>query len=312
MASAINKITVVNPLVSIVLTSYNQPELLEKAFHSLINQTYKNIEIIIVDDYSTDAGNRLLIENFKAEFPGKVLSFYQNQNVGIPKNKNTGFRLANGEYITYLDGDDTYYDNKISCEIEVFSKHPDVDVVYSNFDIKDLNGKVLSIWATKTPAQGYIFKDIILHNFPDCHTHRNEMFKRNVLTDLNFYDEQLTMYEDLDLMLRYSQKYKVAYCCNTGCSYYKNPKSIVSGTKGLKLIEEQEKVYKKYNNIIEKHNLVKPFKKYMNELQFNKLFYLDKPDFDLLLNAFLKYPNRILKIARITNYLLKKNKATGR
>src|SRR4051812_32117775 len=99
-------------LVSVVLTSYNQPALLKLAFDSLLNQTYENIEIIIVDDCSTDIGNRKLIERLNQRYPKKIKTYFQEKNVGIPKNKNTGFHLASGEYITYLDGDDTYYENK--------------------------------------------------------------------------------------------------------------------------------------------------------------------------------------------------------
>jgi glycosyltransferase involved in cell wall biosynthesis len=297
------------PLVSIILTSYNQPVLLKRAFDSLTHQSYKNIEIIIVDDCSTDENNKKLIEEFVAAFPNKTKAVFQQENVGIPKNKNTGLRLAKGEYITYLDGDDTYYENKIAFELETFLKNADLDIAYSNFDIKNTEGQVLSVWASGSPAEGYIFKDILLHNFPDCHTHRYEMFKRHVLYDLNFYDEQFPMYEDLDLMLRYSLKYKVAYNNYIGSSYYKNPRSIVSKTNGLKRIEHEEKVYAKHAAVIQEQNLEKEFKKYSNRLQLDKLFYLEKMDYGLIFKTILKQPQKIITVARAINFLQKTKKA---
>jgi glycosyltransferase involved in cell wall biosynthesis len=93
-----------NPLVSIVLTSYNQPDLLETAFQSLISQTYKNIEIIIVDDCSTDPLNRKLILKFQDDYPAIVRYILHDENKSIPANKNSGFKIAKGEFITFLDG----------------------------------------------------------------------------------------------------------------------------------------------------------------------------------------------------------------
>lgn len=295
-----------NPLISIILTSYNQPELLERAFNSLINQTYKNIEIIIVDDHSQDDKNNVLIRRFMQENPKKVKSFFQTFNVGIAKNKNAGFKLASGDYITYLDGDDTYYENKIASEVSIFLKRPEISIVYSNFDIKDVQGNILSVWAgVKKPAEGYIFPAIILNKFPDCHTHRCEMFKRNVLHDLNFYDEQFSVYHDLDFMLRYSLYYQVAYNDYIGSSYYKNSESIVAKTEKVELIEQQQHVYGKFTEAIKEYNLEKPFKKYLQDLNLNKLFYLERFRLRALINAFYRNPTRPIKILRIVNYLIK-------
>ncbi len=299
------------PLVSIILTSYNQPGLLERAFNSLIHQTYKNIEIIFVDDCSGDPGNKKFIEECITEHPSITTAFYQERNVGIPANKNRGFKLAKGEYITYLDGDDTYYENKIASEIETFLKHPEVDVVYSNFDIKSFDDKLLSIWSKDIRPQGNIFKDIILNKFPDCHTHRYELFKRRVLYNLNFYDDQFSVYHDLDFMLRYSLKYKVAYNDNICSSYYKNPESIVSKTRSLALIEQQEKVYAKYKEEIKKNHLEKAFNKYLQSLQINKLFYLERLDYGKLFSSFLSAPFQLFKLLRIANYLHKTRGGTS-
>ncbi|MBS1745650.1 MAG: glycosyltransferase [Bacteroidetes bacterium] len=297
------------PLVSIILSSYNQPEFLEKAFYSLINQTYKNIEIIIVDDCSGDERNKILIEQWKQLYPGKVNAFYQTKNVGIPANKNTGFRLAKGGYITYLDGDDTYYENKIAKEVETFQQHPDVDVVYSNFDIKNIKGDIISVWSSTPRPEGFIFEDILLNNFPDCHTHRYEMFRKRVLYELNFYDENLNMYEDLDLMIRYSLKFKVAYNNYIGSSYFKNPDSIIGKSNGLNLIEQQEKIYSKYVEEIKAHGFENKFKKRLAKLNLDKHFFANRINYSVLMKAFIKQPNQAIKILKIINYLNKKQQS---
>ncbi len=108
------------PLVSVVLTSYNQKEQFERAFNSLISQTYKSIEIIIVDDCSTDNESQSYIKWLGEQYPDIVRYHLQKKNVGIPKNKNTGFKMACGDYVTYLDGDDQYYPEKIEREVDRF------------------------------------------------------------------------------------------------------------------------------------------------------------------------------------------------
>ncbi len=165
---------------------------------------------------------------------------------------------------------------------------------------------VLSVWASGTPAQGYIFKDIILNKFPDCHTHRCEMFKRHVLHDLNFYDEQFSAYHDLDFMLRYSLKYKVAYNNYIGSSYFKNPESINARSKRFELSEQQEEVYKKYTKEIKEYKIEREFNKYLDKLKLDRLFWLDKPDYPLIFQSFIKHPLRIIKFAKILNFLHKK------
>ena len=291
------------PLVSIILSSYNQPGLLERAFNSLNNQTYENIEIIIVDDFSTDERNKKLIEIYASKYPKRVKAFFQSKNVGIAANKNSGFKLATGEYITYLDGDDTYYENKIASEVDVFLKRHDIDIVYSNFDIKNADGNVLSIWADNfKPAQGYIFEDVLLKKFPDAHTHRYELFKKSVLHDVGFYDEQLEMYEDFDLMLRYSAKYKVAYNNCIASSYYKNPQSIISQTQGEKLIEAQERIYFKYKQEIKNKELRKKLKRHLKNMQLEKQYYLKRIDFKILLKTVISRPFQFWKVVRIVNF----------
>jgi len=142
-------------LVSVVLTSYNHLPLLQRAFASLLAQTYSPLEIIIVDDGSTD-GSREWIAATAEQYPQQVRYFFQPQNVGIPRNKNTGFKMAKGEWITYLDGDDWYYPEKISSEIAALRQHPDCEVAYSNFEFRNEINDTTRRWLsdTDTPKTG--------------------------------------------------------------------------------------------------------------------------------------------------------------
>ncbi len=238
-----------NPLVSITLTSYNQKIKLERAFNSLINQTYKNIEIIIVDDCSTDGVSQNYIKSLCENYPDTVRCYFQQENVGIPRNKNTGLKMSNGQYITYLDGDDFYYPNKIEKEIEKFNLNPEIDVVYSNFDYFSGESESLNLWKTEEDEvhEGNILKYIISRSFPRYTLYRFELIKSYVLKRINYFDESLFAFEDWDSRIRYSSFCNVGYCNNVGSSYVVDGSGISKRTNTVDLALQMKKVF--LNNI---------------------------------------------------------------
>lgn len=234
------------PTVSIVLTSYNQMHNLECAFRSLLNQTYKDLEIIIVDDCSTDGVSRKYIESIAAQYPALVRAYFQEKNLGIARNKNFGFKLARGRYITYLDGDDFYLPDKIEREVDLFNSDPTIDVVYSNFSIQDYDGKFLGNWADETGApEGFIFDAVFSREFPQNMLFRCELLKSEVLKGIGYYDESIVAYHDWDSRIRYSKFCKIKYTGNIGSVYVQDPAGISKTKKQLFLMTELERVYEK-------------------------------------------------------------------
>ena len=128
------------PLVSIVFTSYNHKEYLRQALDSLINQSYHNLEIIIVDDNSTDGSQEILKEY--EHYPNIDLKL-QTQNSGsYVKASNYGASFANGDYILFAQCDDFSEPNQIEVLLDVFKKNPSVGVVFSKSNLVDENGTV--------------------------------------------------------------------------------------------------------------------------------------------------------------------------
>ena len=241
-----------DPKVSIILTSYNQKQRLKKAFESLLNQTYKNLEIIIVDDYSQD-GSKEYILSLKEKYPNLVSYFFQPQNVGIPKNKNTGFKLASGELVTYLDGDDCYLPNKIEQEVSYLQENPIVDVVYSNFHFFNEDTGLNLIWEDKSGKRKdfNLFPRIITVSFPHGIAYRCEMWKKKVLASIDYYDESLPAFHDWDSRIRYSKVFPVGSCSNFGSEYRVNSMGIskISSKSGLHL--EVKRVLNKNYHLLE-------------------------------------------------------------
>lgn len=108
------------PLVSLIINNYNYEDFLKKAIDSSLNQTYQNIEVIVVDDGSTD-GSRKIIESY-----GNRISPYFKENGGQPSAMNLGFAKSSGDIICLLDSDDSFEKNKAEEIVNIFNSYPDI------------------------------------------------------------------------------------------------------------------------------------------------------------------------------------------
>lgn len=129
-------------LISIVLTNYNRENFILEQLDSIIAQTYRNWELIIVDDCSTD-DSRELIGKFIKDNKNKKIIFLKNEkNLGVAKNFEKGLRFTTGEYIAVCDSDDVWFRNKLEKELK-FMKSGNYGMVYSDLMVVDANLKVI-------------------------------------------------------------------------------------------------------------------------------------------------------------------------
>ena len=115
-----------SPRVSTIITVYNGENYLSEAIQSVINQDYPHIDIIIIDDGSTD-GSRGVAQQF-----GPPVQYYYQNNTGIAAAKNHGIKLSKGDFLAFLDADDLWTKNKIRKQIKVFNEDPTLDIVFSH------------------------------------------------------------------------------------------------------------------------------------------------------------------------------------
>jgi glycosyltransferase involved in cell wall biosynthesis len=120
-----------NPLVSIVIPAYNGDRFIGAALDSLFNQTYKIYEIIVIDDGSTDRTRQVLESYFD-----RIHYVYQD-NQGVAAARNRGLKLAQGEFVVFLDQDDVCWSDKLTAQIAGFQAHPDVGIVHSGWRLID-------------------------------------------------------------------------------------------------------------------------------------------------------------------------------
>ena len=189
-----------NPLVSVVIPSKNRPEFVVKALESVFAQTYRNLEIIVVDDGSDVPLSPILTNTFGE----KVTCLRHEISKGAPTVRNAGVAQAEGEYIAFLDDDDIWRPEKIEKQISLFLKDEKIGLVFCGESIV-CNGKVIK----NRPAfwKEHDFKKMLFSNVVGGTS--VVVIKKTLLDNFHF-DESLPSCQDWDLFLRLAVKTKFA------------------------------------------------------------------------------------------------------
>lgn len=181
------------PLVSVIIPAYNAEKTLVRCLDSVSNQTYKNLEVIVIDDGSKDLTLQLL-QNYSKEHSNLNLQFYSIPNSGPASARNYGIIHASGEYIAFLDSDDRWAPQKIERQIACLMKYPDIDMLGCKCTIGvEVSSEKKEIKCQIIPK----YKLMLKNNFPTpC-----VIIKKSVLKVLHF-EEKRKYSEDYYLWLQ--------------------------------------------------------------------------------------------------------------
>ena len=128
------------PLVSIILPVYNHGEFLRDSIQSILNQDYRNFELIIVNDGSTDSTNQILVEYSE----NKTITIIRQENFGLPMALNSGFSVAKGDFLTWTSADNLMAPTALSVLVNALKKEKNVGLVYANYTVVDVNGQEIN------------------------------------------------------------------------------------------------------------------------------------------------------------------------
>ena len=187
--------------ISVYITSYNQVDYLREAIESVLCQTLRPFEIVIVDDSSND-GSEDLILGYHHKYPELVRYHFNRQNLGVSKTRNIALRKLKGDYITFVDGDDLFEPRKLEVEMKRMEEDKNIDFVYSNFINISSNGNVLWEWHHQSDSDDDAFERSLGFDWPKQTPLRSPLVKRDKWMSIGYYDESLYVFEDLDMMLR--------------------------------------------------------------------------------------------------------------
>ncbi len=183
-------------LVSVIIPAYNADATIMDAIASVLAQTYANIEIIVVDDGSEDTTCRVVEDHFP------MVTLHRCANHGPSQARNRGMQSAHGQWIAFLDADDTWHPEKIAQQIDVASTDPAIGLVASDW----VRGSDFETVPKALPVSEVTYFDLLILNRFQTST---VMVMRHIVEELQGFDKQVDGAEDWDLWLRISQVSRV-------------------------------------------------------------------------------------------------------
>ncbi len=287
------------PLISIIIPVYNGEDVILRAVNSVLHQTYKNIEILVIDDKSTD--NTLEILSTIKDKRLRIFKQKKNYQIGSIA-RNVGMRNAKGEYIAFLDDDDEFLPERIDkLYKEIVSKGDEYRAVTSSYFSKD--GKTWKIVHKVEEEQS--IKNLLLMrtSVGGC----SIMIHKSILNDVGFFDESFRRHQDIEYTIRILRKTKFAVVNEPLVKIYGHP----GAPNAQKILEVKEHFLNTFKEDIEKFDI-----KIQNEiyakhwLQVSRFFALDA-DMKNTLKYFLKslkytllYSDKLKIIPKETYFLL--------
>ena len=189
-----------NIYISVIIPVFNGEKTIKETIDSILNQTFKDIEIIIINDGSTDATLATIKEISDSRI--KVFSY---SNAGLSASRNRGISQAKGEYISFIDADDLWTPDKLELQWQALQKNPQATVAYSWTDYIDQSSKFLKP-GRRIKVNGDAFSKLLVTNFLENGS--NPLISKEALEKVGGFDESLTAAEDKDMWLRLAANYE--------------------------------------------------------------------------------------------------------
>lgn len=248
------------PKISVIIPTYNRAKYICEAIDSVLNQTFRDFEINVVDDGSTDNTKEVL-----NKYGNKIRYFYQ-ENKGVSTARNLGLHNTQGEYIAFLDADDTWLPFKLNSQIDIITTKPDTALIFTDIESFDQYGIVRnSLMRSQFPQEAGTFKHKVCKlNFNDGTIIKSDFYKeliygnfistqtvlinKKYLRNEMLFDEILYISEDYDLWLRIAQKYQILYF-NKVTARYRLTNDSLSGDVGIRALNYRKsdgKMYEKH------------------------------------------------------------------
>lgn len=188
------------PLISVIIPAYNTQKTIQKTIESVLNQTFADFELLVIDDGSQDATLEVV-----ERISDRRLKVFSYLNAGVSATRNRGLAKATGEFITFLDADDLWTPDKLQAQFEALQDNPQAAVAYSWTDYIDECDRFLYPGSHVT-ANGDVYPKLLLSDFLENGS--NALIRREALIDVGGFDESLCGPEDWDLFLRLAAQYQ--------------------------------------------------------------------------------------------------------
>ena len=227
-----------DPLVTVIATCFNHKSFVVNALESIRAQSYKNVELIIVDDHSTD-GSQDVIAGWLKRTGTRAKFLAHRKNMGICRSRNDALGHASGKYVACISTDDMWLPERLAAHTAILEKLPTTTAaVYSDAYLMDetgdaVEGMFIERYRSADPPDGGTYEALLEGNFiPSLAT----LVRRSAMQAIGPYDERL-VFEDWDMWLRLSQRYDFAYSSTPVARYRLVPTSLMRDLLGRRRAE---------------------------------------------------------------------------
>jgi len=276
-----------DPRITVLMSVYNGEKYLRKAVDSILSQTFKDFEFLIINDGSTDR----TVEILHSYDNPRIRIINNEENVGLTKSLNKGLKLAKGKYIARMDADDISMPERFERQVEFLEKNPDIGVLGVNCPVINDHGRVTFILERPT-SHTDIVKELLSEN---QFVHSSLMLRMDVLSSAGGYNEDFRLAQDYELILRLSKTTQVANLPEPLHMWRNNISGDVLTDKRKKQILLRNKARERYLNanysfsnsdfkLVLANFLNNPTDKVLFKYFFRMLKYRAKDFFELLVN----------------------------
>ena len=227
------------PLVTVYITNYNYGKYITRSIKSVLGQTLKNFELIIIDDGSKD-NSRKIIDKYKNN--QKIITVFQ-KNKGLIVSNNLALRLARGKYILRLDADDWLDLHALEIMSSILEKNSKVGMVFPDYYLVNIKGEIIN------SVRRHDFRKVRLFDQP-AHGACTMVRKENLI-DIGGYDEEFNCQDGYYLWLQFIKKYKIRNV-NLPLFFYRQHRTSLSN-KSDEILSNRSKIIKKFYNNNEKN-----------------------------------------------------------
>lgn len=240
--------------VSVIIPCYNSAKFIEKTLNSVLEQTYKPLEILVIDDGSQDE-TRKILERYSSQV--ELLCHPNNMNLGIGASMNLGVQKAKADLIAFLDADDLWHPTKLGEQVKIFATHPDVGLTYTNVNVIDEHDKVLYEIPPGDSTELNEPSKILLKCY--IRTASSVMVRRNLFQQTGMFRTDIFA-ADHDMWIRMGEKTNFYFIPECLASHRKRQGQVSSKRKlwedGFVILQEACKRYPYGNSVKRKRRAV--------------------------------------------------------
>lgn len=212
-------------MISIIIPTFNSKQYISQAIQSILNQSYKDYEIIVVDDGSTDNTYEEL-RKYK-----EYIEYYYKENVGVASARNFGILKSKGDYICFLDADDLYKENKLERQLRFLIDNPNIDIVYNDIEVVDERLNYINTLRSEgvyNKREDFLSMMLVRQIIPGP---ASIMVRRKCIEDGILYNDAYSNAEDYDFTLRLAERFTYGYIPESLYVYRRHTQNLTNNHK---------------------------------------------------------------------------------